>query len=168
MLYLLHVTNVSPHIVCRFFLHQCAMEFTNLYRMALIFRGSLISRISRIFNRLRNYLNENVTYPAHTLSLRGVVWHEPIITRMCNKCTLSPSGWVRGYMMALLQYFKKLNVDKSYPGNLPDPQGELSKEVPSSSISAANAEVAAVQSSAVGAKAGCRGMYLKMSAKKKA
>ena len=70
--------------------------------------------------------------------------------------------------MALLQYFKKVNVDKGYPGNLPDPQGELSKEVPSSSISAANAEVAAVQSSAVGAKAGCRGTYLKMSAEKKA
>ena len=53
-------------------------------------------------------------------------------------------------MMALHQYFKK--VDGNYPGtNLPDPQGELSKEVPSSSLSAANTEVAAVfQFSAAG------------------
>ena len=55
--------------------------------------------------------------------------------------------------MALFQYFKK--VDGNYPGtNLPDPQGALSKEVPSSSISAANTEIAAVlQSSAGGVKA---------------
>ncbi len=37
--------------------------------------------------------------------------------------------------MALFQYFKK--VDGNYPGTkLPDPHGALSKEVPSSSISA--------------------------------
>jgi len=53
--------------------------------------------------------------------------------------------------MALFQYFKKVNGN--YPGTkLPDPQGALSK-VPSSSISAANTEIAAVlQSSAAGAK----------------
>ncbi len=69
--------------------------------------------------------------------------------------------------MALFQYFKK--VDGNYPGTkLPDPQGVLSKEVPSSSISAANTEVAAVlQPSAAGVKA-VRGTYLKISAEKKA
>ena len=69
--------------------------------------------------------------------------------------------------MALFQYFKK--VDGNYPGTkLPDPQGALSKEVPSSSISAANTEIAAVfQPSAAGAKA-VRGTYLKISAEKKA
>ena len=69
--------------------------------------------------------------------------------------------------MALFQYFTK--VDGNYPGtNLPDPQGALSKEVPLCSISAANMEIAAVlQPSAAGAKA-VRGMYLKISAEKKA
>ena len=69
--------------------------------------------------------------------------------------------------MALLQYFKK--VDGNYPGTkLPDPQGALSKEAPSSSISAASTEIAAVlQPSAAGAKA-VRGTYLKISAEKKA
>ena len=69
--------------------------------------------------------------------------------------------------MALFQYFTK--VDGNYPGtNLPDPQGALSKEVPSSSISAANMEIAAVlQPSAAGTK-GVRGTYLKISPEKKA
>jgi len=55
--------------------------------------------------------------------------------------------------MALFQYFKK--VDGNYPGTkLPDPQGALSKEVPSSLISAANTEIAAVlQPLAAGTKA---------------
>jgi len=45
--------------------------------------------------------------------------------------------------MALSQYFRK--VDGNCPGTkLPDPQGALSKEVPSSSISAANTEIATV------------------------
>ena len=67
-------------------------------------------------------------------------------------------------MMALYQYFKK--VDGNYPGtNLPDPQEELSKEVPSSSI---NTEVAAVlHLSACGTKAAW-GTYLKISPEKKA
>ena len=62
--------------------------------------------------------------------------------------------------MALFQYFKK--VDGNYPGtNLPDPQGAFLKEVPSSSTSAANTEIAAVlQPLAAGVK-GVRGMYLK-------
>ena len=69
--------------------------------------------------------------------------------------------------MALFQYFKK--VDGNYPGTkLPDPQGALMKEVPSSLISAANTEIAAVlQASAAGTKA-VRGTYLKISAEKKA
>jgi len=69
--------------------------------------------------------------------------------------------------MALSQYFNK--VDGNYPGTkLPDPQGGLSKEVPSSLISAANTEIAAVlQPSAASTKA-VRGMYLKISAEKKA
>jgi len=69
--------------------------------------------------------------------------------------------------MALFQYFKK--VDENYPGTkLPDPQRALLKEVPTSSISAANTEIAAVlQPSATGAKA-VRGTYLKISAEKKA
>ncbi len=69
--------------------------------------------------------------------------------------------------MALLQHFKK--VDGNYPRTkLPDPQGALSKEIPLSSISAANTEVAAVlQPSAAGVKA-IRGTYLKISAEKKA
>ena len=69
--------------------------------------------------------------------------------------------------MALFQYLKKL--DGNYPGTkLPDPQGALTKEVPSSSISAANTEIAAVlQPSAAGAKA-VRGTYLRISAEKKA
>ena len=69
--------------------------------------------------------------------------------------------------MPLFQYFKK--VDGNYPGTeLPDPQQALSKEVPSSSISAANTEIAAVlQPSAAGTKA-VRGTYLKISAEKKA
>ena len=55
-------------------------------------------------------------------------------------------------MAALFQYFKK--VDGNYKGtNLPNPQGALPKEVPLSSISAANTEVAAVlQPSAAGAR----------------
>ncbi len=63
--------------------------------------------------------------------------------------------------------------DGNYPGttlHVPDPQGALSKEVhvPSSSISAANTEVAAVlQPSAAGVKA-VRGTYLKIGAEKKA
>ena len=67
----------------------------------------------------------------------------------------------------VFQYFKK--VDGNYPGTkLPDPQGALSKEVPSSSISAANTEIVAVlQPSAASAKA-VRGTYLKISAEKKA
>ena len=69
--------------------------------------------------------------------------------------------------MALFQYFNK--VDGNYRGTkLPDPQRALSKEVPSSSISTANAEIAAVlQASAAGAKV-VRGTYLKLSAEKKA
>ena len=69
--------------------------------------------------------------------------------------------------MALFQYLKK--VDGNYPGTkLPDPQGALTKEVPSSSISAANTEIATVlQPSAAGAKA-VKGTYLKISAEKKA
>ena len=69
--------------------------------------------------------------------------------------------------MALFQYFKK--VDGNYPGTkLPDPQRALSKEVPSSSITAANMEIAAVlQPSATRTKA-VRGTYLKISAEKKA
>ena len=69
--------------------------------------------------------------------------------------------------MALFQYFKKVNGN--YPGtNLPDPQGALSKEVPSSLKSATNTEIAAVlQPLAAGAKA-VRGTYLKISAEKKA
>jgi len=69
--------------------------------------------------------------------------------------------------MALFQYFKKL--DGNYPRTkLPDPQGVLTKEVPSSSISAANTEIAAVlQASAAGAKA-VKGTYFKISAEKKA
>ncbi len=57
----------------------------------------------------------------------------------------------------------------NYPGTkLLDLQGTLSKQVPSSSISAANTEVAAVlQPSAAGVKA-VRGTYLKISAEKKA
>ena len=35
-------------------------------RMALIFRGSLISRISRIWNRSRNLFNENLSHCAVT------------------------------------------------------------------------------------------------------
>ena len=68
--------------------------------------------------------------------------------------------------MALFQYFKKM--DGNYPGTkLPDPQGALSKEVPSS-ISAANTEIAAVlQLSAAGTKV-VRGTYLKISAEMKA
>ena len=68
--------------------------------------------------------------------------------------------------MALFQYFKK--VDGNYPGTkLPDPQGVHSKQVPSSSISTANMEIAAVlQLSADGTKA-IRGTYLKISAEKK-
>ena len=60
-------------------------------------------------------------------------------------------------------------MDGNYPGTkLTDPQGVLSKEVPSSSISAANTEITAVlQPSATGAKA-VRGTYLKISAEKKA
>ena len=69
--------------------------------------------------------------------------------------------------MTLFQYFKK--VDGNYPGTkLPDPQGALTKEVPSSLISAANTEIATVlQPSAAGAKA-VKGTYLKISAEKKA
>ena len=68
--------------------------------------------------------------------------------------------------MALFQYFKK--VDGNYPRTkLPDPQEVLSKEVSSSSISAANTEIAAVlQPSAAGTKV-VRGTYLKISAEKK-
>ena len=56
------------------------------------------------------------------------------------------------------------SVDGQYPGSkLPDPQGALSKQIPSSAISAVNSEVAVLQPSA-GAKVG--GTYLKMSAKK--
>ena len=60
-------------------------------------------------------------------------------------------------------------MDGNYPGTkLTDPQGVLSKEVPSSSISAANTEITAVlQPSATGAKA-VRGTYLKISTEKKA
>ena len=60
-------------------------------------------------------------------------------------------------------------MDGNYPGTkLPDPQGALSKEVPLSSISAANTEIAAVlQRSAVGVKV-VSGTYLKISAEKKA
>ena len=60
-------------------------------------------------------------------------------------------------------------MDGNYPGTkLTDPRGVLSKEVPSSSISAANTEITAVlQPSATGAKA-VRGTYLKISAEKKA
>ena len=55
--------------------------------------------------------------------------------------------------MALFEYFWK--VDGNYPGTkLPDPQGALSKEVPLSSISTANTEIATVlQPSAAGAEA---------------
>jgi len=64
--------------------------------------------------------------------------------------------------MTLFQYFKK--VVGNYPGTkLPDPQGALTKEVPSSLISAANTEIATVlQPSAAGAKA-VKGTYLKIS-----
>jgi len=60
-------------------------------------------------------------------------------------------------------------VDGNYPGTkLPDPQGALTKEVPSPLISAANTEIAAVlQALAAGTKA-VRGTYLKISAEKKA
>ena len=69
--------------------------------------------------------------------------------------------------MALFQYFKM--VDGNYPGTkLPDPQGALSKEVPSSLISAANTEIATVlQPSAAGVKV-VRGTYLKINAENKA
>ena len=69
--------------------------------------------------------------------------------------------------MALYQYFKK--VDGNFSGtSLPDPQGELAKEVPLSAISAANTEVAVIlQPSAAGTKA-ARGTNLKSSPKKKA
>jgi len=69
--------------------------------------------------------------------------------------------------MALFQYFNK--VDGNYPGTKqPDPQGALLKEVPSSSISTANTEIAAVlQPSAASVKV-VRGTYLKISAENKA
>ena len=69
--------------------------------------------------------------------------------------------------MALFQYFKM--VDGNYPGTkLPDPQGALSKEVPLSSISTANTEIATVlQPSAAGVKV-VRGTYLKINAENKA
>ena len=55
-------------------------------------------------------------------------------------------------------------MDGQYPwSKLPDPQGALSKRVPSSAIFAANSE-ALYFSYAAGAKV--RGAYLKMSAKK--
>ena len=60
------------------------------------------------------------------------------------------------------RYFK--SVDVQYPGSkLPDPQEVLSKQVPSTVISAPNSEVAVLQPSA-GAKV--RGVNLKMSVKK--
>ena len=40
--------------------------FCLLYRIALLFRGSLISRISRIWNRSRNLFNENLSHCAVT------------------------------------------------------------------------------------------------------
>ena len=68
--------------------------------------------------------------------------------------------------MALFQYFKK--VDENYPGTkLPDPQGALSKEVPSSLISAANMEIAAVLQPSASSTKVVRGTYLKISAEKK-
>ena len=90
----------------------------NSYRIALIFRGSLISRILRISNHLRNYFSENFD--------------------------------IGDIEDGSISVFTK--VDGNYPGTkLPDPQGALSKEVPSSSISAANTEIAAVlQPSAAG------------------
>ena len=69
--------------------------------------------------------------------------------------------------IALFQYFKK--VDGNYPGTkLPDPQGALSKEVPSSLISAAITEIAAVLQPSVASVKAVRGLYLKISAEKKA
>jgi len=62
-------------------------------------------------------------------------------------------------------------VGGNYPGtklHVPDPQGALSKEAPSSLISAANTEIAALlQRSAASTKA-VKGKYLKISAENKA
>ena len=69
--------------------------------------------------------------------------------------------------MALFQYFNK--VDGNYPGTkLPDPQGALSKEVPSSLISTANTEIAAVRQPSAASVKVVRGTYLKISAENKA
>ena len=58
-------------------------------------------------------------------------------------------------------------MDGQHPGSkLPDPQGVLSKSVPLRTISAANTEVALLQTSA--ADATIKGTYPKMCAEKKA
>lgn len=69
--------------------------------------------------------------------------------------------------MSLYRYFSKVKPDP----DLPDPSGPLSKEVPSSSIAAANSKVSAVmleqvQESEKETKS--RGKYAKFSAEKKA
>ena len=92
-----------------------------VYHIALKFRGSLISRISRIWNNLQTFSTKICTLPLYNQRIDSRVYRP--------------------------RYFK--SVDGRYlESKLPDPQGAFSKHVPSSTIFVANNEAAVIQPSA--------------------
>ncbi len=85
------------------------------------------------------YIRSNAVYSAYISRVFIFANLEPfaklIQRKFCHMNHFSLELHVHDVKMALFQYFNK--VDGNYPGtNLPDPRGALSKEVPSSSISA--------------------------------
>ena len=61
---------VESSILCgkrvKYLISYCMSTKNSTYHIVLIFRGSLISRISRIWNRSRNLFNENLSHCAVT------------------------------------------------------------------------------------------------------
>ena len=98
---------MTPHFQYSLSVHPLAIV---VYRIALKFRGSLILRISRIWNHSRKYFNEN-------------------FVTLCSGVARPHVRARASTTMALLENFKR--EDAQYAGcKLPDPQGALAKEVP--------------------------------------